>query len=181
METDLDTIRTLARERESENFAFVAFLKACIDSRVDAVVGEVQREVSAAIDCRQCANCCRRVRPVFDLEDLVRFSAGISQSPDRFKERYFVPGKDRLLFKAPPCPFLSGNLCANYAHRPKTCSAYPHLHEADFSYRLTAVIDHLSICPIIFNVFERLKGLGRGLSAGVRPSQLPPFASLYLR
>lgn len=169
IETDLDRIRAISRKRENENFTFCAFLRGCLSSRVDAIVLSVYREVSEVIDCRQCANCCGKVKPVFDLEDQIRFSDGLSLPVHRFRERYFVRGKNRPIFRKSPCPFLSGSLCSNYPHRPKSCRSYPHLHETDFSYRLDAVIDHLSICPIIFNVFEHLKGLKRKLGEGVIP------------
>jgi hypothetical protein len=37
------------------------------------------------------------------------------------------------------------------------CRSYPHLHKKDFAHRVIKVIDNCSICPIAFNVFERLK------------------------
>jgi Fe-S-cluster containining protein len=56
-----------------------------------------------------------------------------------------------------PCPFLEGNLCSNYDHRPGDCRSFPHLHKHDFIFRLWNVADNCAVCPIVFNVYERLK------------------------
>ena len=44
-----------------------------------------------------------------------------------------------------------------YAHRPKDCHSYPHLHKKEFVFRLWGVVENCSICPIVFNVYEQLK------------------------
>lgn len=39
----------------------------------------------------------------------------------------------------------------------ENCISYPHLHKKDFTSRLIGVIENCSVCPIVFNVYERLK------------------------
>ena len=181
LETDLKRIGKITREQESENLTFSTYLKKCLSGRVDALVKKVYREVSSRIDCRRCANCCRKVRPVFTLEDLARFSSGLSLSVQGFRKRYFTGVNGRSIFKAPPCPFLSLRRCTNYALRPKTCRDYPNLEKGDICYRLDAVIAHLPICPITFNVFQRLKGMGSALGEGAAIPYDPDFAPFILR
>jgi hypothetical protein len=41
--------------------------------------------------------------------------------------------------------------------RPNDCRLFPHLHKKGFVFRLIQVVENCSICPIVFNVFERLK------------------------
>ena len=35
--------------------------------------------------------------------------------------------------------------------------SYPHLQKEDFVFRLAQAVSNCSICPIAFNVYERLK------------------------
>ena len=54
-------------------------------------------------------------------------------------------------------PLLSDNCCTVYDHRPDDCRSYPHLHKDEFVFRLIQAVENCSVCPIVFNVFERLK------------------------
>jgi len=44
-----------------------------------------------------------------------------------------------------------------YPDRPNDCRSYPHLHKNDFVLRLWGVDDDSSVCPIVYNVYEKLK------------------------
>jgi hypothetical protein len=68
MAVDLVQIRTLAGEKEDENFRFRFFLKTRCKlepDEIDNQVFETTRRVWAGIDCTTCANCCREVHPTF--------------------------------------------------------------------------------------------------------------------
>jgi Fe-S-cluster containining protein len=53
---------------------------------------------------------------------------------------------------------LAADGCCNvYAARPDDCRSYPHLHKDDFLSRSVGTIENYRICPIIYNVYERLK------------------------
>lgn len=162
IELDLRLIEKLAVAREDENWAFRNFLKRLdMDSaELDAMVHRINDEVSAQIDCTECANCCKVVKPILDEADVARFAAGLNQPIPEFTEIYLVldensPGKQT--FNRQPCPFLKNDQCSNYEHRPNDCASFPHLHLANFRSRLYGVLDNYEICPIVFNVFERLK------------------------
>ena len=62
-----------------------------------------------------------------------------------------------LTFNQHPCPFLVENRCRVYEHHPETCRSYPHLHKEEFVFRLAQPVRNCSVCPITFNVYERLK------------------------
>jgi len=161
LETDLKRIRKLSEEREDENWKFRSFLKFCDHppEKIDRVVHETCREVSAKIDCTRCGNCCEAVKPVLDIKDIKKFSEGMEISSDQFKRQYLVEDKeeDGFVFKTSPCPFLENKTCTQYLHRPSVCESFPHLHKKEFISRLMSVIGNCSICPIVFNVYERLK------------------------
>ena len=74
-------------------------------------------------------------------------------------EQYLQPGdeEDSFEFNTIPCPLMSGNMCTVYDSRPEACRSYPHLHDTEFVFRLIQAVVNCSLCPIVFNVFERLK------------------------
>jgi uncharacterized protein len=162
LETDLARIAKTARRKEAENWRFQSFLKnydGTIDE-LDKIVHDLYQQVSSRIDCRQCANCCHIMQPSFTPADLADFSQGLGLEVNQFKEKYLVKDEetpDLFRLNALPCPFLSGNLCLNYAHRPQDCRSFPHLHKPHFSARLMGVIENSAVCPLVFNVYEQLK------------------------
>ncbi len=133
IELDLKRIETFTVAREDENWAFRNFLKRLdMDTAdLDAIVHRINDEGSAQIDCTQCANCCKVVRPSLTKTDVTKFATGLNQSVSEFAEIYLVLDEDepdKHLFNQQPCPFLDNNRCANYEHRPNDCVSYPHLH-----------------------------------------------------
>ena len=161
METDLNKIKKLSKEKEDENWKFRSFLKGCDipSEKIDSIVHKLYQKVSSGIDCESCANCCKEIQPVLDQEDIEKFSRGVGVSVAQFKDQYLVKEKnsEKFVFNKKPCPFLKDNLCSHYPCRPKDCIFYPHLHKTDFIFKLINVIENCSICPIVFNVYEYLK------------------------
>lgn len=126
---------------------------------LDSMVHNIYQEVSSQIDCTKCANCCKEMKPVLDIEDIKRFSTGIDILFKEFKNQHIEIGEDKneFYFNKKPCPFLKDNLCKNYDFRPDDCRSFPHLDKEEFVTRLWDVVDNYSICPIVFNVYEILK------------------------
>ena len=157
IDQNLLKIKRLARQRDDENWEFRTFLKTH-ESKVhlDQLVHRLHDEIASQIDCTSCANCCREVMPVLDREDIETFALGLGMSPTDLTAQYVVKQEDGLAFEM-PCPFLEGNHCRNYESRPKGCRSYPHLHKERFAGRLISVVLNCSVCPIVFNVYERLK------------------------
>jgi hypothetical protein len=159
LEFDLATIKETSLAREDENWDFRSYLKWHDPPELDSVVRELFDEISAQIDCTQCGNCCRESAPVLSAKDVRRFAEGLGIPAEKFQAESLVPDeeKGKFRFSAKPCPFLKDNKCANYEHRPEDCRSFPHLHKRHFTTRLMEVIDSCEICPIVFNVYERLK------------------------
>lgn len=161
METNLEKIKELSKKKEDENWKFRAFLKwhDMLPRKMDSLVHDLYQRASKAIECRTCANCCIELQPIMDEEDIQRLSKGIGISITEFRERYLAKDEDSKghRFNMSPCQFLVDNQCSHYAHRPKECRSYPHLHKKDFTSRLINVIENCSVCPIVYNVFEELK------------------------
>ena len=161
IETDLEKIKKLAKERDDENWEFRAFLKWCrIPTKtIDSIVHRIYKQVSAQIDCKTCANCCKEIGPYFTDEDIEKFSRVLGMSSSEFYQTYLTETDEPGEYKTQklPCPFLKDDRCLYYSHRPESCASYPHLHKSFFTSRLISVVLNYSICPVVFNVYEQLK------------------------
>jgi hypothetical protein len=158
--TDLKMIAKLAEERNDENWRFRTFLKN-MDmeiEEIDAIVHRHYEEVAGQIDCCACGNCCRDILTTLDDADVSRLATGLGISTDEVVDQYLTRDEDAdLTLNGLPCPFLVENRCSVYDHRPEACRSYPHLHKEEFVFRLMQAVSNCSVCPISFNVYERLK------------------------
>ena len=158
METDLIKIKKISQEREDENWYFRTFLKGYDIKDLDSVVHKLFKQVSEAIDCTVCGNCCKEISPSLKKKDINKLSKSLHIPPDQFVTKYVDKDEDGdNILNRLPCPFLKDNKCTQYESRPVACTSYPHLDKKDFVFRLIAVVNNYSICPIVFNVYEALK------------------------
>ncbi|WP_424358723.1 YkgJ family cysteine cluster protein [Methanocella sp. MCL-LM] len=159
--SDLASLDRLAGRKEDENWRFREFLKGCaIDgAEIDRIVHELYRQELAQFDCKTCANCCKGLSPKLGAEDVERLSKGTGISVDQLAAEYVVKDEEYggLRFSKSPCAFLKDDICTCYESRPADCASYPHLHKGRFTSRLANMVANCSVCPIVFNVFERLK------------------------
>jgi len=157
IELDLAKIERLGKIREEENIEFRLFLKQQDPDKIDRIVHRLNRIISEQIDCTTCRNCCKKLQPSIVEKDIERLSNRLHITTEQVIDQYTEIYDEELYFKNLPCVFLKDNKCTIYDDRPEDCRSYPHLHKDSFIFRLWDVIDNYSICPIVFNVFERLK------------------------
>ena len=161
--TDIKTIKKRCQENKEENWEFRRFLKSCElgVKEIDEIVLQVYQEVLARIDCTNCANCCKEANFLIEEKDVKRLAKGLNLSLEEFKENYVEEceeiGEEGYGFKRLPCPFLQDNKCTVYSFRPDNCRSFPYVHNGEFVFKLINVIENCEICPIVFNVYERLK------------------------
>jgi len=157
LETDLEKIKALGALREEENQRFRAFLKNRNVHKTDLLVQRLNHEIAPHVDCTACGNCCRNLSPYLTKEDLKHLAEGTQLPIEEVIANYTETDEYGLSLKHLPCCFLKDNKCTIYQQRPETCSSFPHLDKPDFNSRARRTFDNYSICPIIFNVLERLK------------------------
>ena len=58
--------------------------------KLDSIVHRIYEQVSDQIDCTQCANCCKEVRPILNRADIKNFSTGLGISTTEFQEKYLT-------------------------------------------------------------------------------------------
>ena len=154
----------MAEARVDENFEFRQFLKhhPSLDSeQVDNLVYEIAERVWKRSDCAACANCCREVAPTFSQDDVDRLARRLGMNSSEFASRYLNQAEGTedgpWLMRERPCSFLKDNRCAVYEYRPANCRDYPYLNKPDFTARTLRMIERVSECPVVFEVWEELK------------------------
>ena len=160
--TDLAVVRQLAAQRHAEFELLRAVLERnerLDDAKLDAFVDQVAEPIIAAIDCTQCANCCRSLDVYLVEDDARRLANGLTIPLDEIETRYVdhdtADVDEWSKFRQKPCVFLDGKRCSVYNHRPETCRTYPAL-TPDFRWTLQDTIGGASICPIIYNTLIAL-------------------------
>lgn len=129
LELDIKKIAQIGKQKERENIRFRAFLKGQDSERIDEIVHRLDKEIRTQINCQDFEN--------------------------QFVE---IDGFEGIKYlKNTPCIFLKDKSCSIYTDRPEDCKSFPHTHKDDFTARLFVTIENYGICPIVFNVFERLK------------------------
>lgn len=161
IETDIERIKLLAEANEDENWRFRAYLKGSDLSiaALDRLVWRHLDEVARQIDCCACANCCRVMSPQLSARDVRRLADHLGIHKTQLIDDYLQPSdeKGKYAFAQLPCRFLHEERCSVYDVRPDDCRSFPHLQKREFRSRLIGVVENCSICPIVYNVFERLK------------------------
>lgn len=158
LETDLTAIANNAINREEENDHFLLFVRHMDGDALDAIAHSSYQQVSEAIDCTACGNCCRslviNVTPA-EVNDLAQH---LKISTELTKERYIEESQQGNCFiNTIPCHFLADNKCTIYEQRFTECRDFPHLHKPGFKGRLSGTLMHYGRCPIIYNVIEQMK------------------------
>lgn len=160
---DLDTIAARAGLQHNDTTAFRYYveLDERTDAALDTLVAEIAQPIIDAIDCTACANCCR-VLDVYlmasDVENLTLATGDRIETLEHTTiDRQRAAEVDEWgVLKHKPCTFLDDKLCSIYAHRPQSCRLYP-TFTPDFRWTLEDVFGGVGLCPIIYNVIERLK------------------------
>ncbi len=159
IEKDIEKIYLISKQKEDENFRFRNFLKRLDSHEVDKIVSKIHSEVTRQIDCTECGNCCHSLKPSVTEKEIQRLSELVQLPTNLFVEKNVeLDSFDKVqCLKDTPCIFLKDTKCSVYEDRPEDCKSYPHTHKNDFTSRVLGVIYNYGICPIVFNIFERLK------------------------
>jgi len=160
LEIDLTKIADLAAERRDEFEVLLYQLQnddEIDDVKLDAVVEQIASPIRQAIDCTQCANCCRSIEIYIVPEDIPVLAEGTGRTLEEVTTHYVEnpDSADEMKLKSCPCRLLKGKLCSVYEHRPESCRIYP-AFTLEFRWTLENTIQGASICPIIYNVLSEL-------------------------
>ncbi len=144
LETNLENIARIAKNKEEENKTFCSFLERQNFDEIDDIVHRLNSEISSRINCVDCGNCCLNVRPTASYAELSKFV-----EPKNIEAYKYLPSIK--------CRYLDNKKCTIYTDRYDECRLYPGLHKDEVVSRTYGVLQSYGICPIILNVFEYLK------------------------
>lgn len=159
LELNIEKISRISQQKENENYRFRSFLKGQDSDKVDEIVHRLYKEIVEHINCTDCGNCCKKLRPCLTDSEIDRLS-GIDNLSQKDFITSFVERDEidhSIYLKNIPCKYLADKKCTIYVDRPGDCKSYPHIQKEDFNSRTLGIIENFGICPIVFNVFERLK------------------------
>lgn len=155
---DLKIIETESKLKSKEFVSFKQVVKKIPLATFDEIAHPIVAEITSKIDCTQCGNCCRYQEPGVSEEEIEVLAKQKNISTENFKERFVATDKENISFLCVhPCTFLDGNKCSIYNMRPGSCEDFPGLHRPRLKWRMKQVEENYGICPIVFNVVERLK------------------------
>ena len=156
--TDLTKIKQIAEEKQAENDLFRDFLKQQDDEAIDSMVHTLTETITPQIDCTQCGNCCKSLMINITKEETDQLASHLQISETQLIDQYIEQSEQgQMIINTIPCHFLKGTSCSIYEHRFTECREFPHLHKPHFTGRLFGTMQYYEICPIIFNVVEKLK------------------------
>ena len=174
LEIDILKLEEMSRSNYEDDKQYRSMLNASglTSEEIDSIVRRHYREVSAQIECRECANCCKVFCPPVTPADIDRLALKKKMRREDLIEDYLTAsgGDGAHTMKSSPCPFLDGNECSVYSDRPEACRAYPGLEKPGFLSRIGDVFSNCSVCPIAYHVYERVKREIRG-GKGIGPSR----------
>lgn len=161
IQTNISKIRYYSEKNEKKNWKFRSYLKYLDkdEYEIDEIVHRINKEITQQIDCTNCANCCKEMSPIVKKNEIIKISKRLGLSKNKFIKEYLTydDSDEEYLINKKPCPFLKDKRCEIYDIRPEDCRSFPHLWKNGFLSRLIGVVENYAVCPIVYNVYERLK------------------------
>lgn len=150
-----------AKKKENENLRFHTFLKCNADEEeLDRQFLELHDELFAGYDCSKCRNCCKMYHGTISEEDLEKDAAYLNISKEQFVENFLKKNgiEGSYETKHMPCDFLQENgECKLGECKPENCKKYPYTNQPERLWSLYSVLEAVEVCPVSFEIYERLK------------------------
>ncbi len=143
-----------ALEKNKENLdALLLQLKSIPSIQIRPKAETAIQTATKAVDCQQCANCCKVLEAGITDEETVRLAELNNTSVATFIADHTAIELEHHVryIKDKPCTFLSGNFCTIYTDRPRACQDFPNLKAENFKFRLRSIFALKDVCPIVFN------------------------------
>lgn len=157
----LRKVRFEAEKKLNENLAFRTYLKCnAEEARLDRQFQKLHKELFVGYDCSKCRNCCKMYAGSLPEEDLEQDAEYMGLTKEQFIEKYLVKSKVKSGYetKNVPCDFLNQDGgCILGDCKPESCKKFPYTDQPDRLASLYSVLDVIEVCPVAFEIYERLK------------------------
>ena len=160
-------VKAKAQELEQQNYKFRTFLKnRADDDELDKQFSELHKELFAGYDCCKCANCCKTYSIILDKNEVKRIAAFLNLTENDFVAVYLTnadPDDEKpCKIKGKPCSFLCDDGCCRIQDcKPDDCEEFPYTDFPDRLSSMYSIIEHAEVCPVVFEILERLKVMYR--------------------
>lgn len=157
-----DAVSAAAKRREKENLRFRTFLKNRADpDELDWEFARLHKELFSQYDCSRCRNCCRKYSVELSTDEIEAIAASFHKSAEEFSSEFLTLEGDEYTLVA-PCRFLGEDgSCLAEACKPKECRDFPYTDKPDRIASLYGVLEFAGVCPVVYELLERLKGIYR--------------------
>lgn len=156
-----DKVQEAAQRKEDENFRFRSYLKGhANEEELDRQFLQLHEELFADYDCSKCRNCCKLYKGSIPAEDVERDAEYLGITTQQFIDFFLEKDRSGIGYqtKHKPCDFLqSDGNCKLGECKPDSCKNYPYTNQPERLCSLLSVLDVVKICPVAFEIFERLK------------------------
>lgn len=154
-------VKFWAQKKEKENIEFRTFLKInAYEDELDQQFLQLHNELFADYDCSKCRNCCKQYAGNIPEADIEKDAKYLSMSAEVFKKKYLKQVESNGTYQTihMPCDFLTDeSSCRLEECKPESCKKYPYTNQPERLQSLYSVIESASVCPVVFEIIERLK------------------------
>jgi Fe-S-cluster containining protein len=160
-------VEAKALKFEEQNLKFRTFLKnRADDDELDAQFLRLHKELFAGYDCRKCNNCCKACKTLLDIDEVRRISTFLGLAESAFVAEYLTDAEPQdekpYRIKESPCTFLGEDGCCSIQDcKPAVCRDFPYTDQPDRLSSMYSVLAFAEVCPIVFEIIERLKKMYR--------------------
>lgn len=156
-----EKVKEEAKKREDENYKFRTYLKCHADEMVlDGQFLALHRELFEEYDCSKCRNCCKQYHGSIPAEDVERDAEYLNMTRKQFADLFLKEDEYGISYetKHKPCDFLMDDgSCRLGDCKPDSCKKYPYTDQPERLESLLSFLDIVEICPVAFEICERLK------------------------
>jgi hypothetical protein len=154
-------VKFMAKKKLNENMRFRTFLKCNADGEeLDKQFLHLHNELFENYDCNGCRNCCKQYYGSIPAGEITRDAGYLNMEVSEFIDTYLVNEKaeENYRTKHKPCDFLEENgVCKLGECKPESCEKFPYTNKPGRMESLYSVLDAVEVCPVAFEIFERLK------------------------
>lgn len=156
-------VREAFKRVERENYSFRAYLKNHADvDELDEQFLALHNELFSKYDCSKCRNCCREYSACFEENELGPVADFLGITETEFRNKYIKEYFGEYQLNTNPCCFLEEDGgCKIEACKPLSCKDYPFTNRPERLFSLLSIIESTSICPVVYEMIERLKQIYR--------------------
>ena len=158
-----DEVSAKAQRLKEQNYKFRTFLRNHADDDVlDAQFLELHKELFVGYNCCKCANCCKTYRIILDNGEIKRIATYLGMTEYDFVTEHLTNAdaddEKPYTIKKKPCPFLyDDGRCRIQDCKPDVCTEFPYTDHHERLSSMYSVIEHAEVCPVVFEILERLK------------------------